>query len=112
MSDPDPTERLRYIDEVLRRYRTTPTVAGHVRRADRILAGRLFDQGVPLYAVANALILGAGRRILHNGFSAPMPPVQSLHYFEAIVREVLERPPGYRELALFEKRLAAYRART
>jgi hypothetical protein len=88
----------RYVDQVIRLYRATPTVLGHVRRADRALAQRLYDQGVPLHAIRNALILGAARRVLHNGFSTPMPPVRSLHYFLPLVREVLDRPPGYREI--------------
>jgi hypothetical protein len=88
----------RYVSEVIRLYRATPTVVGHVRHADRVLARRLYDERVPLYVIRNALILGAARRLLHNGFSTPMPPVRSLHYFVPLVREVLDRPPGYREV--------------
>lgn len=90
--------RQRYAAEVIQLYRSTPSVLGHVRQADRDLALRFFDDGVPLYAVRNALLLGAARRVLHNGFSTPMPPVRSLHYFVPILREVMERSPGYREL--------------
>jgi len=89
----------RYVSVVLRLYRATPTVLGHVRQADRALAKRLYDQRIPLYAVRNALILGAARRVLHNGFSTPMPPVRSLSYFVPILREILDRPPGHREIA-------------
>lgn len=102
-----PTQRLRYIREVLRLYVRTPTVLGRVRNADRILAGRLYDQGVPLYAIANAFIIGAARRVLHNGFSTPMPPVRSMHYFVPVLREVLDRPPGYREIQLLQEKLAS-----
>ena len=87
-----------YVAEVLRAYRTTPGVAGHVRRADRELAAQLFDNRIPLYAVTNALIIAAARRIRHNAFSTPLPAVRSLHYFVAVIREVLERPPGTREI--------------
>lgn len=90
--------RQHYAAEVIRLYRSTPTVLGRVRQTDRNLALQFFDQGVPFYAVRNALLLGAARRVLHNGFSTPMPPVRSLHYFVPILREVLQRPPGYREL--------------
>lgn len=87
-----------YVDEVIRLYRATPTVLGEVRRADRLLARRLFDQRIPIHVIRNALVVGAARRVLHNGFSSPMPPVRSLHYFVPLVREVLDRPPGYREI--------------
>lgn len=107
MSPHESAERRRYVREVLRLYAATPTVLGHVRRADRLLAERLHDQRVPLYAVANAFLIGAARRVLHNGFSTPMPPIRSLHFFLPILQEVLERPPGYREMALLQDKLAA-----
>ena len=98
--DNDQTEPLqkRYVRELLRLYLATPGVAGRVRRADRDLAQDLFDQNVPLYAVANAFIVAAARRIRHNAYSTPLPPIQSLHYFKNVIREMLERPPGYREI--------------
>ncbi|HXN32122.1 MAG TPA: hypothetical protein VN894_09680 [Polyangiaceae bacterium] len=99
MSDRDTDAARRdYVAQVLRAYRATPSVVGHVRRADRELAGQLFDDGVPLYAVSYALTIAAARRIRHNAFSTPMPAVRSLHYFVAVIREVLERPPGPREI--------------
>ena len=97
----------RYVADVIRLYRATPTVVGHVRHADRALARRFYDQGVPLYVVRDALLIGAARRVLHNGFSTPMPPVRSLHYFVPLVREVLDRPPGYREIEHLAQQLRA-----
>ena len=87
-----------YIAKVLRAYRATPGVLGRIRDADRQLAGQLFDREIPFYTVVNALIIAAGRRARHNAFSTPLPPVRSLHYFVAVIREVLERPPGLREI--------------
>jgi hypothetical protein len=105
---PAPTDAAgRYVAEVLRLYRATPTVLGRVRRADRALAHQLYEQHIPLYAVSNAFVLGAARRLLHNGFSAPMPPVRSLHYFLPLLREVLDRPPGPREIEQMVDRLRA-----
>jgi hypothetical protein len=98
-----------YVREVLQLYLATPTVAGPVRNADRTYAEDLFRQRVPLYAVANAFIVGAARRVLHNSCSAsPMPPVRSLHYFRNIIQEMLDRPPGYREIAILQEKLALY----
>jgi hypothetical protein len=90
--------RRRYVAEVLRLYVATPGVAGHVRRADRAFAGWLLDQGVPLYAVEHALVVAAARRIRHNAFPTPLPAIRSLHYFREVIREMLERPPGPRDL--------------
>lgn len=112
MSPSEPSVRLQYVREVLRLYTATPGVLGRVRRADRTLAGQLFDRRVPLYAIDHALILAAARRIQHNAFSAfPMPPVRSLHYFLGVIQEVLQRPPGYREIDLLREKLAAYHPR-
>jgi hypothetical protein len=96
--DPPDTTRPHYVHELLRLYVATPGVAGRVRRADRELAQALFEHDVPLYAVANAFIVAAARRIRHNAYSTPLPPIQSLHYFREVIREMLERPKGYREI--------------
>ena len=87
-----------YVKILLALYVQTPGVLGRVRKADRQLARRLFNQGIPLYAVENAFIVGAARRTRHNAFSTPLPPIRSLHYFRELIREMLERPPGYREI--------------
>lgn len=101
--------RDRYVQELLRLYRETPGVAGRVRRADRELARALFDRNIPLYAVANAFIVAAARRARHNAYSTPLPQIQSLHYFRAPIREMLERPPGYRELEQLRQLLLSQR---
>ncbi len=101
--------RQRYVQELLRLYLATPGVAGRVRRADRDLARTLFEQNVPLYAVANAFIVAAARRVRHNAYSTPMPPIQSLHYFRAPIREMLERPPGYRDIEQLRQLLLSQR---
>lgn len=94
-----------YVREVLRLYRATPTVLGHVRKADRAFAATLFDHGVPLFAVEHALLVGAARRVLNNACAQPLPPVRSLHYFAAIIDEMLHRPLGYRDLDKLRHRL-------
>jgi hypothetical protein len=91
-------ERHRYIQAVLDLYRIVPGALGRVRRADRELAARLFDDEVPFYAVRYALIVAAARRTKHNAFASPLPPIRSLHYFLPVLREVMQRPPGYREI--------------
>ena len=87
-----------YVKAVLALYLRTPGVFRRVRRADRQLAHRLFEQQLPLYAVENAFIVGAARRARNNAFSTPLPPIRSLHYFTALFREMLERPLGYRDI--------------
>jgi hypothetical protein len=105
---PDPRTspaRANYVREVLRLYLATPGVAGNVRRSDRTFAASLFDAGVPLYAVQHAFIVAAARRIRHNAYSTPLPAIRSLWYFRDVIREMLERPPGHREIELMRETL-------
>ena len=97
--------RTHYVRELLRLYVATPGVAGNVRRSDRDFAGSLFDQNVPLYAVQYAFIVAAARRIRHNAYSTPLPAIRSLWYFRDVIREMLERPPGHREIELMRETL-------
>jgi len=93
------TARLAYVQDLLARYVATPGVLGRVRRADRELAARLYDQRIPLFAVQKAFILAAARRLRNNAHSTPLPPIRSVHYFVPVLREVIERPPGRRDIA-------------
>jgi hypothetical protein len=96
---PDPkAARSAYVGEVLKAYVATPGVLGRVRRADRELAGRLYDQRVPLYAIRNAFLVAAARRLRNNAFATPLPPIRSLHYFLPVLRELQDRPPGPRDI--------------
>lgn len=94
-----------YIRAVLARYRATPTVLGHVRRADRTLAASLYDRGVPLYLVENALLVAAARRVLNSAFQTPLPPIRSLAYVLPVIAELHHRPLGPRDLDDLRQRL-------
>ena len=87
-----------YVAAVLRAYLATPGVYGCLRRADKLLAGRLHDEGVPLYLVTNAFLLAAARRIRNNAFAEPLPQVRSLHYFLPVLRELQQRPLGPKDI--------------
>src|SRR3954463_15197707 len=76
-----------YIHRLLEAYRATPGTCGVVRRADRLLAAQLYQRGLPLIAVENALALAAVRRLWRP--DAPLPTVRSLAYFLPVIDEVL-----------------------
>jgi hypothetical protein len=94
--DFDPTiDRGQYVQDVLDRYCRTPTCAGRVRREDRRLAYRLYDQRIPPIIVHAAFILGAMRRLYRLEAVEDCPcgneqltPVRSLHYFLPIIDEI------------------------
>jgi hypothetical protein len=78
-----------YICKVLDVYRRTPTTAGIVGCNDRLLAATLYDRGVPLSAVENALILASARRIARRRDWPPLQPIRSLAYILPVLDEVL-----------------------
>ena len=98
----DPTgaviAREQYVRRMLELYISTPGVLGRVREADRALARQLYDQQIPLYVVADAFIVAAARRARHNAFSTPLPAIRSLNYFVGVMRELLDRPLGRRDI--------------
>ena len=79
-----------YIRKVLDAYRRTPGIIGAVRPNDRLLAAALYDRGVPLLVIENALVLAAARRIFRSPTAPALQPVRSLHYVMPVINEVLK----------------------
>jgi hypothetical protein len=79
-----------YIRKLLDAYRRTPGTTGVVRRNDRVLAAVLYDRGVPVTAVENALLLAASRRIFRPPDAIPLQPIRSLCYLLPVIDEVLQ----------------------
>ena len=79
-----------YVRRVLEAYRETPGTMGAVRRPDRMLAAQLFQRGISLTVVENALILAATRRLIRRTDAPPLGTVRSLAYFLPVIEEVLE----------------------
>ncbi len=50
--------------KVLEAYRNTPGTCGNLRRPDRMLAVQLYQRGVPLSKIENALVLAAVRCLI------------------------------------------------
>ena len=86
--------RQEYVRRLLDAYRTTPGTSGHVRNADLRLAEDLYDQQIPLSAVENALVLATARRLLRPPDAPPLGLVRSLHYFRAVIDEVISLAVG------------------
>lgn len=107
--DFDPTlERRHYVQRVLDAYGSTPTCAGTVRREDRRLAHRLYDQRIPLPLLEAAFSLAAMRRLYRPFEATPLLPVRSLHYFLPAMDEIRQQAldPGYIDYAHWKVRNA------
>ena len=79
-----------YIRQVLEAYRKTPGATGMVRRADRLLAAQLYQRGLSVKVIENALVLAASRRLLRPADAPSLGPIRSLAYFLPVIEEVLE----------------------
>jgi hypothetical protein len=90
-------EQQEYVRLVLEAYVSTPCTAGVMRRADRLFATQLFERGVSLETVANALTLAAARRLARPADAPPLGIVRSLAYFSPVIEEVrlLKADPEY-----------------
>ena len=77
-----------YVQRVLTAYRSTPGTTGAIRRPDRLLAAELYQRGVPLIVVENALVLAAARRLCRPAASPPLNTIRSLAYFLPVIEEV------------------------
>lgn len=90
-------DRGEYLCRLFEAYRATPGTCGVVRQTDRLTAIQLYERGVPLTVVDNALALAAVRRLMRPDAAAPLPVVRSLAYFLPVIDEVLatEVDPRY-----------------
>ncbi len=79
-----------YIRQVLEAYRKTPGTMGTVRRADRLLAAQLYQRGLPVQVIENALVLAATRRLVRPAGAPPLAAIRSLAYFLPVIEEVRE----------------------
>jgi hypothetical protein len=78
-----------YIRRVLEAYRKTPGTMGAVRRADRVLALRLYQRGISVSVIENAFVLAATRRLTRAADAPPLGMIRSLAYFLPVIEEVL-----------------------
>lgn len=94
--DQSPTQE-QYVRQVLEAYRKTPGTMGTIRRADRMLAAQLYQRGLSVKVIEDALVLAATRRMVRPATAPPLSPVRSLAYFLPVIEEVLELrvSPGY-----------------
>jgi hypothetical protein len=78
-----------YVRRVLAAYRAAPGTCGAVRQPDRAFALRLFERGIPLTVVENAIILACMRRLVRPADAPPLGVIRSLAYFSPVIDEVL-----------------------
>jgi len=79
-----------YVRQVLEAYRKTPGTMGTVRRADRMLAAQLYQRGLSVRVIENALVLAATRRLIRHADAQPLGTIRSLAYFLPVIEEVLK----------------------
>jgi hypothetical protein len=93
------------IRQVLEAYRNTPGTMGTVHRADRLLAAPLYQRGLSLQVIENALVLAAARRLVRPAEAPPLGTIRWLAYFLPVIEEVLELrvSPDYFESLRYQR---------
>jgi hypothetical protein len=96
-SAPDDGES--YVNSVRRLFTTLSCTSGRFGPSEERVAEDFARKGLPLQVIEDAILVGACRKYVSWLNSGPSAPIASLHYFEAIIEEVQDRPfpPGYRE---------------
>ena len=86
-----------YVERVLDAYRRTPGTLGQLRQADRKLAAKLYDRGVSLQTIEDALTLVTARRAFRDHDATPLDSIATLHYILPVIHELQTEPPipGY-----------------
>lgn len=79
-----------YVRRVLEAYRAAPGTCGAIRQPDRAFAKRLYERGVALNVVENALVLACARRLGRPAGAVPLGVIRSLAYFSPVIDEVVE----------------------
>ncbi len=94
-----PDEEESYVGSVRKRFVTLGCTTGRFSPPDEQLARDLEQKAIPLAVVEDAMLIGACRKYVSWLNSGPSAPIASLHYFEPIIEEVMERPfpTGYRD---------------
>lgn len=96
-SGPDSSES--YVASVRRLFMTLGCTSGRFGTTEERLAEDFERKGIPLGVIEDAMMVGVCRKYVSWLNNGPSAPIASLHYFDAIIEEVLERPfpTGYRE---------------
>ena len=79
----------KYVFRALEAYRAVPGTCGVIRRSDRVFAMGLYERGVALGVVENALVLGSARCLGRPAGAIPLGVIRSFAYFSAVIDEVL-----------------------
>ena len=74
-----------YVRRALEACRKTPGTMGTVRRPDRTLAVQLYQRGISLSVVENALVLAATRRLIRRADTPPLGTVRFLPVIEEVL---------------------------
>ena len=95
-----------YVYQVLDVYRKKPGTMGTVRRADRLLAAQLYQRGLSVKVIENALVLAATRRLMRPVNAPHLGTIPSLAYFLPVIEELRVSPEYFEYLRYKLARLA------
>ena len=92
-----PSDQRVYVDSVREYFLSLGCASGRFSADDEQTARQMYERGIPLAVIENAILLGACRKYLSWLNRQALEPIQGLRYFEPVIAEIQAQslPPGY-----------------
>ena len=92
-------EQLLYVNSIRENFLRIGCTSGHFGASDMASALKLYQRGIPLTIVEDAILMGACRKYSSWLEGQSLEPIQSFSYFSSLIDEIQEKPlpPGYSE---------------
>ena len=96
---PELAEQQVYVNSVRENFLRIGCTSGHFGASDMVLALKMYQRGIPLTVIEDAILMGACRKYISWLEGQALEPIQSFSYFLSLIDEIQEKPlpPGYSE---------------
>jgi hypothetical protein len=98
-SGAESAEQKAYIKSIRENFLSFGCTCGHFGAADVASAREMYQRGIPLTVIEDAMLTGACRKYSSWLEGQALEPIQSFSYFSTLIYEIQEKPlpPGYPE---------------
>ena len=96
---PELAEQQVYVNSVRENFLRIGCTSGHFGASDQVSALKMYQRGIPLTVIEDAILMGACRKYSSWLEGQALEPIQSFSYFLSLIDEIQEKPlpPGYSE---------------
>jgi hypothetical protein len=96
---PESAEQQVYVNSIRENFLRIGCTSGHFGASDMVSALKMYQRGIPLTVIEDAILMGACRKYSSWLEGQALEPIQSFSYFLSLIEEIQEKPfpPGYSE---------------